>query len=78
MSVTNNYDIELLGKLKRISHQDKLGFNNVHQIIWSIEEHLFVTSGFNPPVEEGPIQWMRKVDALTTQATTAGLRLKLY
>ena len=29
-------------------------------------------AGFDPPVTEGPIYWMRKVDALTTQATTAG------
>ena len=30
--------------------------------------------GYDPPVAEGPIYWMRKDDALTTQATTAGLR----
>ena len=29
-------------------------------------------AGFDPPVAEGPIYWMIKVDALTTQATTAG------
>ena len=27
--------------------------------------------GFDPPIAEGPIYWMRKVDALTIQATTA-------
>ena len=29
--------------------------------------------GFDPPFAEGPIDWMRKIDAITNQATTAGL-----
>ena len=34
--------------------------------------------GVDPLVAEGPIYWMRKFDALMTQASTAGLGLCLY
>ena len=33
--------------------------------------HICPQAGFEPPIAEGPIYWMRKDDALTIQATTA-------